>query len=187
MLCTETVRRALLSILTPLALSLACRGEGGGDGRRNAGAGASAVAASRCAPIDPVEGVRGAFIGNRFGPLALHERTAQGGEAPLSTDALRGACDGSGPRLLIVRLDAPWCGTCAASLDRYAALIASFASDVASLEVVFSGADNGPTTPADLAAWQAAHPSLPGRMARAADAESGALLRSLGQLPRRTS
>jgi cytochrome c peroxidase len=168
---------SVLTVLTPLALSLACSRGDRDDTRPAAHTSASAAVAARCAPIDPAEGVRGAFIGNRFGPLALFERTPAGAEAPLSTDALRGACDGSGPRLLVVRLDAPWCGTCGASLDRYAAVVAGFGGEVTSLDIVFSGADNGPTAPGDLAAWQAAHPSLPGRVARAADAESGALLR----------
>jgi cytochrome c peroxidase len=171
------VRCALFSVLAPLVFSAACRGGDHGGVRPSVRASASAAVAAGCAPIDPAEGVRGAFIGNRFGPLALFERTTTGGEAPLSTDALRGACDGSGPRLLIVRLDAPWCGTCAASLDRYAAVVAGFGNAVASLDVVFSGADNGPTAPADLVAWQAAHPALPGRVARAADGEPGSLLR----------
>ncbi|HVW30836.1 MAG TPA: cytochrome c peroxidase [Polyangiaceae bacterium] len=171
------MRSSLLSLLSSLALALACRGEEAGDARRSAAPSASAAPAAGCAPLNPAEGVRGAFIGNRFGPLALVERTAEGEETPLSTDALRGACDGSGPRLLVVRLDAPWCATCAASIERYGAVIAAFGGDVTSLDVVFSGADNGPTTPQDLAAFRAAHASLPGRVTRAADAEPGVLLR----------
>jgi len=171
------VRRSFSSVLLALALALACRGAVKSGPRLAARASASAAVRSGCSPIDPAEGVRGAYIGNRFGPLALFERSARGTETPLSTDELRGSCDGSGPRLLVVRLDAPWCGTCSASLERYSAVVASFADDVTPLDVVFSGADNGPTTPFDLEAWRAAHPSLPGRVTRAADAESGSLLR----------
>jgi cytochrome c peroxidase len=76
-----------------------------------------------------------------------------------------------------VRLDAPWCGTCAASVDRYAAVLRPLASELVALDVIFSGADNGPAGAEDATAWRAAHPSLPGRVARAADSAAADLLR----------
>ena len=176
----EVVRRALSPVALGLALTAACRGEGDAEVRPASGvrsySPASAATANGCSPIDPSEGVRGAFIGNRFGPLALFESSAEGQESPLSSDDLRGRCDGKGPRLLVVRLDAPWCAPCNASAERYAGVVSSFDA-VLSLDIVFSGTDNGPTNADDLAGWKREHRGLPGRVARAADATASDLLR----------
>ena len=167
----------VLPICACLSLAVACQGARS-DGPSRASASASAVATPRCdAPISPLEGVRGAFIGTRCGPILLRERTASGDEASLSTDDLRRPCDAKNPPLLVMRLDAPWGGTCAASVDRYAAALRPFIDDIVPLEVFFSGVDNGPTSAEDFAAWYRAHPSLPGRIARAADSTAGDLLR----------
>jgi cytochrome c peroxidase len=166
-------------VLLPFALAFACRnGESGGTGRASASSRANAATSARCdAPISPLEGAHGAFIGTRFGPLLVRERLEAGSEVSLSIDDLRRPCDEKSPRLLVVRLDAPWCGTCVASVDRYAAALRPLASDVVALEVVFSGADNGPASAEDATTWRAAHPSLPGRIARAADSAAAELLR----------
>jgi len=173
------VRLPSLSVLVPLAL-LACRAEptstaqaSGASPRAILGARASA---SSCAPVPESDGVRGAFIGTRFGPFSLHERTASGAEAPLSTDALR-RCDPGAPRLMVARLDAPWCAPCTASVDRYAAVLSSFGKSLVALDVVFSGVDNGPTRPEELTEWCAAYPRLPGHVTRADDAATADVLR----------
>jgi len=166
-------------VLFPLALAFACRdGEPDGTGRARAASSANAATSARCdAPISPLEGAHGAFIGTRFGPLLVRERLETGTEVSLSTDNLRRPCDEKSARLLVVRLDAPWCGTCIASVDRYAAVLRPFAGDVVALDVVFSGADNGPASAQDATAWRAAQPALPGRIARATDSTAAELLR----------
>jgi cytochrome c peroxidase len=173
------VRLPPIHVLLPLGLALACR-EAGSDARDRVrpSSSASALGSARCdAPISPLEGEHGAFIGTRFGPLFVREHTEAGTEVSLSTDDLRRPCGPKSPRLLVVRLDAPWCGTCVASVDRYASVLRSFANEVVALDVLFSGADNGPARAEDAAAWRTAHPSMPGRIARAADPAAADLLR----------
>jgi cytochrome c peroxidase len=145
---------------------------------------AAASAAPRCDdPISPLEGRGGAFIGTRFGPLHVQELTVAGAEAPLSTDDLRRPCDPAAPRLLVVRLDAPWCASCVLTAERYADVVRPMATQVVTLDVLFSGADDAPPLPRELAAWRAEHPSLPGHVARAADPGSAALLRTQRAAP----
>jgi cytochrome c peroxidase len=162
-------------VLTGCALLVACRTDAT---KSSAVASSSAAASEDCAPPIPVgEGTRGSFIGSRFGPLPLLERTREGGETPLSTDELRRPCDTHAPRLLVVRLDAPWCAPCAASADRYAAALGPLGDEMVMVDVLFSGADNGPTSADDLSAWFRAHPSMPGHVARAVDTGTGDMLR----------
>ncbi|HEX3594174.1 MAG TPA: cytochrome c peroxidase [Polyangiaceae bacterium] len=174
------MRLPSLFLFVSLVLALGCRSDATGSavsGARSATSATTVTTATCAPPIPPEEGVRGSFIGGRFGPLSLYERTATGAEAPLSTDELRRPCDPRAPRLLVVRLDAPWCAPCTVSADGYAAALASFGDQVVALDVLFSGADNALTQPADLAVWYAAHPSMPGHVARAADGSAAEMLR----------
>ena len=151
----------------PLLLAVAgCTGSGGAaapgasaDGGVDAGAadavGPDVEAGPSCTePAYPV-GPYGSSIG-----ATLSDRTWQGVTASgqAGTVALRDAlagCPGD-PPVLVLRIDAAWCGTCRSYAAHSKTLLGSdIGSRVRLVDVVLLDRDNAPSSAADAPAWQA--------------------------------
>lgn len=104
------------------------------------------------------------------------------GEVALSLHGMRAGC--GEPGLLVVRIEPAWCDPCGRRADRFGGLMDPFEDKwIRAATVLYAGPDNAPPTAADLAAWRAAHPGLPGGVARAVDGGARSLVRAYTMVP----
>jgi cytochrome c peroxidase len=113
-------------------------------------------------------------------PLGL---LGEGGvETATTLHGLRAAC--GDPSLLLVRVEPAWCAPCGLRADQTKdALGPLLDQGIGVLTVLYAGPDNALPTAADVTAWKAAHPGLPGLFARSPDGAFGQLIARRRSLP----
>jgi cytochrome c peroxidase len=123
--------------------------DGGVDGEGLVEAGPSCTEPAY--PQGPYGSAVGATLGNRTWPGVKASGAA--GSVALG-DALSGCPDD--PPVLVLRIDAAWCGTCQSYAAHSRTLLASdIGSRVRLFDVVLFDRDNAPASTADAPAWQA--------------------------------
>lgn len=185
------------SLFWILPLLLACQdmetplhGAGGASSGGSAGTGGTLSGGSAGAggtspdPCALWEAEAGNELDARIPDLAVRRRINEK-EEETSLHALRSSCEQ--PRLLVLRVEPAWCSPCGLRADRTAELLAPFVGNHLAIEnLLYVGPDNAPTTEADLLAWKAEHPSLPGTMLRPVEGstkEASALILHHGTVP----
>lgn len=118
---------------------------------------------------------QGAEIGDTILDFSLSRRGDAGAEQPFRLHALR-SCER--PGLLVVRVEPAWCSPCGMRADAVAGVLSPFPSaDVETLTVLYANHDNALPSVATASSWRAAHPALPGIVARSSDEAARVLVK----------
>lgn len=183
-------------LLAVTAVVAACADEAGPSGSGSAGGGAGTTSRGGqggvASQVSPRGGGQGGTTAGAAGavtpPPTCAERLANAKPgyqiddrlpdfeilaADGSTRRLRDAttsCDAA-PSLLVLRVEASFCGPCAEDANGAASALAPVAGvpGAEPLTLLYADVDAAPATPRDAILWRAAHPTLPGEIAAAPD------------------
>jgi cytochrome c peroxidase len=125
-----------------LLLSIACHTGAPGDG-------------AACVEPTYPPGPYGTTVGATLADVTWSGVSASGAAGPVALHDALSVCP-SDPAVLVVRIDAAWCGPCQSYAAHSTTLLSSdVGSNVRLFDVVLFDRDNAPATDADAPAWQA--------------------------------
>lgn len=153
--------------------SAATQGTSGTSGTGGSAGSSSCDPSTVVAPTGPY----GFDGGNTLENVSFSKLNDDGSESPIDLYSFFRPCGSADLRLLVLRVEAPWCGPCRTSAAHVDEALAPFEGHgVQVINLLYAGRDNGPPTRDDSLAWRSDFPKLPGLIARGVDEKSAALI-----------
>ncbi|MFO0659966.1 MAG: cytochrome c peroxidase [Polyangiaceae bacterium] len=166
-------------------LAFAACGDGETQSANNANAGGTGGTAA-CDPtqVSPPTGPYGVDVEDTLADISLSKLNADGTESPTTLYSYFQPCGSASMRLLVIRVEAPWCGLCRVSAGHVDEALSPFEGHgVQVLSVLYSGRDNAAPTLSDSLQWRSDFPKIPGDLTRGVDHGARDLLSLLHAAP----